>query len=194
MKTSKTNAKNSCLNNKTQPIIGAGSYSRHTLYRLLDTAHHLRRAVRALQTLAPSKVPQLVPLLRMRNRVEGIARLVSEATKDLKLAGVSKNDPIIEINNRRLGLQQVSRRLRRARIQLDNNIAAMTTGHGHIQSIDGSNQGEIGTDLGKSPGDESIQNGGAIAAIITAGIALLGLLPDLFNQTDDDDARTRIAG
>src|SRR5262249_15979165 len=123
-----------------------------------------------------------------------IARLVSEATKDLKLAGVSKNDPIIEINNRRLGLQQVSRRLRRARIQLDNNIAAMTTGHGHIQSIDGSNQGEIGTDLGKSPGDESIQNGGAIAAIITAGIALLGLLPDLFNQTDDDDARTRIAG
>src|SRR5262249_37302230 len=75
-----------------------------------------------------------------------------------------------------------------------NNIAAMTTGHGHIQSIDGSNQGEIGTDLGKSPGDESIQNGGAIAAIITAGIALLGLLPDLFNQTDDDDARTRIAG
>jgi hypothetical protein len=177
-----------------KPKIGTGSNPRHTACRLLETAHHLRRAVRALRTLAPSEESERLTLLRVRDRVEAIARLVSEATKDLKLAGVSKNDLIIEIDGKRLGLQQISRRLRRARARLDQEYAAMTTGRGRAAAEGGSGEDKPGQGGGKSPRDESIQNGGAVAGIILAAITLGGLLADLFNQKDDDNARDKVAG
>jgi hypothetical protein len=182
------------LNKKTSSL---GSNQRHAACRLLNTAHHLRRAVRALQTLAPSKESELVTLLRVRDRVEGIARLLSEATENLKLAGVNKNDPIIEIDGNRLGLQKLSRRLRKVRAQLDNEYAAMTmrtrSGDGHGPAEGGSGQQPSVQGRVDSAYKEAVKTGSAIGGWVALGYVVGGWLADLFNQEDDDIARKRIS-
>lgn len=191
----KTSAANSLLDKVTQPNKGAGSNRRHAACRLIDTVHHLRRAARALRTLAPCHETELASLSRVRDRVEGIARLLSEATESLKLLGVSKNDPIIEIDGQRLGLQKLSRRLRKVRVQLDNEYAAMTirTRSG-VDPGQGGGDGTDKTPSGEEPGAPAHEKAGNIASVVAAGVALAVGLGSLFNDEDDDRARDRISG
>jgi hypothetical protein len=112
----------------------------------------------------------------------------------LKLLGVSKNDPIIEIDGHRLGLQKLSRRLRKIRAQLDNEYAAMTI---RTRSGVDPGQGDDGTDKtpsGEEPGAPAHEKAGNIAGVVAAGVAVAVGLGSLFNDEDDDKARDRISG
>ena len=92
--------------------------SRQAVCSLLDSAHSLGRAARALETFTIAEEPELVALQRLRDRVDDIARLVSETTESLKLLGVDKNDPLIEIDGQLIGLQEASRRIRKVQLDL----------------------------------------------------------------------------
>lgn len=180
--------------------------SRQAVCSLLDSAHSLDRAARALKTFTIAEEPEFVALERLRDRVDDIARLVSEATESLKLLGVDKNDPLIKIDGELIGLQEASRRIRKVRLDLAQEYTAreQRTLSGH---------GSSATPLAAPAGAPAVAILGvvslvgaialAIIAVITAVFAAVwGLIEvskevgekiaTLFNATDDDRARERI--
>lgn len=97
------------------------SSRRASVHRLLDTAHTLLRALRFFTALAndPTDDLDIAALSRVRARVDGIAELLSQATKDLKLLGIDKKAPfVIDANGNRLSLQELSRAIRAIQVGL----------------------------------------------------------------------------
>jgi hypothetical protein len=88
--------------------------------RLLGITHSLLRSGRffaGLPNHAHDKF-DLAALCRVRDRVDGVAQLLSEATKNLRLLGVGKNAPFININGKMVGLQDASRIIRAIQTEL----------------------------------------------------------------------------
>jgi hypothetical protein len=179
--------------------------SRQAVCSLLDSAHSLDRAARALKTFTIAEEPELVALQRLRDRVDDIARLVSETTESLKLLGVGKNDPLIEIDGQLIGLQEASRRIRK--VQLD--LAEYTAREQGTRSGPDSSATPLAAPPDRPPpvilGTIALVGGivlGIIALISAIFAALYGVvtlgkelgekIAALFNATDDDRARERI--
>lgn len=155
--------------------------------RLLDTIHSLGRAGRALMPSVHCTHDEfdLVALSRICDRTDGIARLLSKATEDLRLLGVGKNDPLIEIDGKWIGFQKASRRLREIRVELGKELAAMET---RIQAAAAAAPAAAA----------SATLSAALAAVAAAAAAFVGKwiaekFLELFNDTDDDDARNRVS-
>jgi hypothetical protein len=175
---------------------------RHTVCSLLDTVHSLDRAARALNTFTITDEIELVALQRLRDRVDGIARLISEATESLKLVGVDKNDSFIEIDGELIGLQEVSRRIRKVQLELAEEYKSLEretrSGHGSRAALLAAPAAVPAVVV--SVGSTVVAILTVIVAIVAAGVALVELttqleekLTNLFNDTDDDQARERIS-
>lgn len=171
--------------------------AREAACRLMDTSHRLQRAGRALETLAPSRESHLITVLRAQDRVDGIAKLVGAATKDLRLAGVDKDTKIVEIGGEMVSLQDAARRLRGIRHQLDNEVVRTRSGEQPGQPPRDPNDPnqppttwEEDVKKGVNYASESGSRiGGWIALVYVIG----GWLADLFNGVADDNARATVA-
>jgi hypothetical protein len=179
--------------------------SRQAVCSLLDSAHSLGRAARALETFTIAEEPELVALQRLRDRVDDIARLVSETTESLKLLGVDKNDPLIEIDGQLIGLQEASRRIRK--VQLD--LAEYTAREQGTRSGPESSATPLAAPAGApaaaipsvvlAVGSIILAIAAVISAILVAVYGVIVLSKEvgekiaaIFNATEDDRARERI--
>jgi hypothetical protein len=179
--------------------------TRQTLCSLLDSAHFLDRAARALDSFSFPDEIDLVTLQRLRDRVDEIARLMSEAIESLKLVGVDKNTPLVEIDGELIGLQEVSRRIRKAQLVLAEEYRAIEPENrspGAPASLLAAPAAAVA-----AVGDVVVVVLVVVAKIIAVATvvvaALVGLaklttaleeeLTNLFNSTDDDKARDRVS-
>jgi hypothetical protein len=159
--------------------------------RLIHTAHRLNRAGRTLETLAPSRHSYFVTVLRTRDRVDGIARLISTATKDLRLAGIDKDRKILAIGEKRLSLQDASRELRQIKAHLDAEAVRTRSGDSQGQGSGGADHPPSADGLTEYA-NNAAKTGGAISGWIALGYVVGGWLADLFNGVGDDNARAQI--
>ncbi len=177
--------------------------ARQAVCSLFNIARSLDRAARALRAFKIAEEPDLVSLQRLRDRVGDIARLVSEATEALKVVGVDKYDPLLEVDGDLIDLQEASRRIRKIRLELEEyTVREQRTESGH-----GSSATPLAAAAPAIPGVVLVVAGtvlaivGVIAAVVSAFYGVVAIskevaekIADVFNQTDDDRARDRIFG
>jgi hypothetical protein len=173
--------------------------AREAACRLIDASYGLQRAGRALEALAPSKQSHLVTVLRAQDRVDGIAKLVSAATKDLRLAGVDKDERIFEVGNEMISLQEATRRLRGIRAQLDTEALRARSSSGQPptpgeppQDPNDPNHPPSTWDEAKKGVGWAAESGSRIGGWVALAYVLGGWLAELFNGVGDDNARTQI--
>jgi hypothetical protein len=171
---------------------------------LLKSIHDLSRAARALEGFKFGEEFDRVQLHRLRDRIDGVARLLGATTDALKPVGVGKDDPLIEIDRRVISLQEAARRIRRIRDALSDESLGLEPA--------GSEQGEGGLIPLAAPAAAAGASGGAVAAVQTVGAvaaaigvvvgtiygvykisdSLIEKIAAALNETDDDRAREKI--
>lgn len=161
---------------------------RHAVCGLIENAHSLRRAARALDTFGTIGETDLTSLHRLRHRVDGASDLISETTKNFKLVGVDKDEPILEIDGERKSLQEVLRKIR----TLQSNVDSQIRSAGADEPGKGKNgHGEKEATAGDAVVVVIIAF--AVAVVVAVGKWLGEQIAEMLNQTDDDAARERIS-
>ncbi|UVT15052.1 MAG: hypothetical protein H8K04_14655 [Nitrospira sp.] len=158
---------------------------RAAMCRLVEASHALTRARRAFTELKREGHDRLDDrvLSRLQRRVDAVATLTNDVVKDLKLLGIDKKAPFIEVTGERVSLQDISRRV--SRIQKDLREKKVDDSFGEI------------VDAITDPDDDNHPGrlnptgfwGIFIVAIAKAAVAVAS---GALNDTTDDEARKLI--
>lgn len=187
-----------CDHRTTALLDRQGTSRRATAFRLAEITHRLRREGRFFAEFGRQSAEKRDPvtLARIRGRVEAVAHLMSAATKELKLLGIDKKAPFLQVDGKEISLQEALRRLRAIQASLKDAqakyvltdaitalIGSVRLGHG----VDEAGSGEPGG-AGEIGG---VRPAGAVigAVVVAIGSLLVAIFRGAFNGTEDDETR-----
>jgi hypothetical protein len=170
--------------------------------RLIKNYCFLKRSLRSWKLMAETGIStKAANPDRVIRRLHALSEVAGEITKDFKALGVNRKAALIDLNGQWISFQHACQILRELRLEIENEIASQTS----HSSLKLANNGSPGGQ--KDDGDQSKDKGDgeittflitAITALVVAAAAAIGKslgekFTDLFNQSDDDQARERVS-